>query len=102
MAEAVLSLLAFLVFAALWLSTQDWFDLLPRRATRAFAGGCTALLAVTCYAAPSAFQAGFTRFVNRAAEAANERIQNVLRDVFDATTPSPAPLPSPTPTAPRP
>jgi 4-amino-4-deoxy-L-arabinose transferase-like glycosyltransferase len=36
MAEAVLSLLAFAVFAALWLSTQDWFDLLPRRAMRAF------------------------------------------------------------------
>jgi len=99
MTEAVLSLLAFAVFAALWLSTQDWFDLLPRRTTRAFAAGCTGLLAVTCYAAPSAFQAGFTRFVNGAAEAANQRIQNVLRDVLDMTTP--APLTSPTPSAPR-
>ena len=98
MVEAALTTLAFLVFGVLWLAGQDWFDLLPRRISRGVAGAGAVLLAVTCYTAPSAFNAGFTRFVNGVAAAANEQTQalvsRVLHQMDAPQPPTPAPRPS--------
>jgi hypothetical protein len=99
--EALLALLALGVFGVLWLFTQDWFDLLPRKVTRwHVAGGGAIVLAVACYAAPTAFQSGFERYVGHATEQLTER----LRAVFD-NLPTGVPAsssPAPTPASPSP
>lgn len=97
MVETGLGALAFLVFGVLWLSSQDWFDLLPRRAVRRIAAAGTIALFIAVYAAPTAFQAGFQRFVDHAAAKATKQVQDGLREVADRTVGEPAP-PEPAPT----
>jgi hypothetical protein len=97
MVEGAVAVLASLVFGVLWLSSQTWFDLLPRRATRGIGIAGLVVLAAVAYAAPTAFQDGVQRFVDRAAKQANERVQDMLRSAFDDVVPQP-PEVSPTPT----
>lgn len=97
MVEGAVAVLAFLVFGVLWLSSQTWFDLLPPRVTRRIGGAGLVVLAVAAYAAPTAFQDGVQRFVDRAAKQANERMQDIFRSVFDDVLPQPPKI-SPAPT----
>ncbi|MCW2673694.1 MAG: hypothetical protein JWP14_2283 [Frankiales bacterium] len=95
MLEALLGFLAFTVFALLWLAHQDWFDVLPRLVTNAVSAVTAALVVLTCLFVPSAFQAGFLRFVDYL----TATITGEMQDIFDhlGTVPSPSltPLPSP-------
>ena len=102
MVEALLGFLAFAVFGLLWLAHQDWFDLLPRRVTKAVSAMTAAVVVFTCLFVPSAFQAGFMRFVDYLTAA----ITSELQDVFDGigtSVPSPTrpPAASPSPSAVR-
>lgn len=78
--------LAFLVFAVLWLSTQDWFDLVPRRVRRRAAAVGGVVLLIACLAVPTAFKTGFTRFIGYATEKVTARVEHVLRDTLTPET----------------
>lgn len=105
MVEALLSLLAFLVFGVLWLSSQSWFDILPRRVTRRIGYAGLAVLAGTVYFAPSAFQSGVERWIDYAVDRVQEKYADVMTawlDDIGPKSPEPSPVPSPTEVPQRP
>jgi len=85
------------VFGVVWLTSQDWFEFLPRRVTRRISTVSLLILVSTWALASSAFQEGLSRFVAYAVTQAQGRMQDVFDDIYDPTTP-----PSPTPLAPSP
>lgn len=109
MIEGLLATLAFGVFGVFWLSSQPWFDVLPRGMTRRIGYIGLAILLVALYAAPHAFQAGLTRFAEHAAAKAQRTYESFMGDVLDrlvpadlGASPSPTPVPNPRPTQGRP
>jgi hypothetical protein len=98
--ESLLGLLAFLVFSVFWLSSQDWFDVLPRRITRRVGYAGVVILAVATYFAPTALQSGLQRWTGYAVAEAQEKYRKIVDGVVRSITESgPAPIsPSPAPT----
>lgn len=95
MVEALLSAMAFVVFGLFWLSTQDWFEMLPRAITRLIGGLAAVVLVGTSWLVPSAFKAGLHRFVNYTSDQMTEKLQDLVHEIFD-------PLTTGTPTSPPP
>jgi hypothetical protein len=98
MAESLLGALALLVFGVFWLSTQPWFDLLPRRVTRRIGYGGLVILTGAAFLAPTALQAGLERWMDYATAKAQERYTDFIDGAFDhlytPQPPTPAPAPS--------
>lgn len=95
MVETLLGAMAFLVFGALWLSTQPWFDLLPRRTTRRISAVALGVLLVTAYAAPNALQVGVSRWIDYATAKAVAKYEGFVRDAFDELGSRPPAVPAP-------
>jgi hypothetical protein len=97
MVEAIPGLLTFAVFGLLWVASQDWFDLLPRRVARRVSGGAFVVLVGTCWLAPSAFQSGFHRFTDYLSSKIAAQLQDAFRRVVDMPTSTPPASPVSTP-----
>lgn len=94
MVEALLGVLLVAVVGVFWLSTQPWFDLLPRGATRGFSMAAALLLLVTAYAAPSVLQEAFQTTVERRAADAQRIFQRLMEPIIEDLVPEPSPTPS--------
>jgi len=108
MVEALLGFLAFAVFGLLWLVHQDWFDFLPRRLVKRMSAVTTAVLVATCLFVPSAFRAGFMRFVDYLTASIASEVQDVFGRIGTTVpaptgtfTPATSPRPSPVRPAPQ-
>jgi len=81
MTHAVGTVLAFMVFAGLWLLSQDWIDALPKRLARGIGSFVAVTLLGTLYLTPGAYEAGTTRFANYVVDKIRNQLDNVPRDV---------------------
>lgn len=106
MAEALIGALAFAVFAVLWLSTQPWFDILPRRVTRRIGLVGVLILAGTAWLVPSAFQEGTQRYIDSVTSRVQSMYMTFMEGVLDGIGPTLSPSavpvsPAPVPGAPE-
>jgi hypothetical protein len=82
------------VFSVFWLSSQDWFDVLPRRVRRRIGTVSVLVLLSTWAIVPSVFQEGLARFVTYAASQTQAKVQDILTDVYLSLPPTPPPSPA--------
>lgn len=96
--------LSWLVLGALWLSSREELDLLPRHLARRVHQGCAVVLAATCLCVPAAFTGGVTRYTAYVAQKTmttwQEQIAPALTQVLtDAIAPKPTSAPTSTSTS---
>lgn len=97
MAEALVAAVGLAVFGALWASTQEWFDFLPRRPERLFRLGCVGLLVLSLLWSPTAFRAGFGRFVAWRVAQAQKQAAEITQALLEHLVVTPSPEATPTP-----